>query len=207
MYDVSGSDSHAYSSWTDEDLLLEYRITGNRDLFEELVERYEQSLFAFLRKYLGNAEDAEEMFQQAFMLVHLKADQFEQGRKFRPWLYRIATNLAIDEQRRGRNRTTISIDGDNAGSDDSSSFGISQILAADDHDPFEANVKRERIEQVHEAVNSLPDGLRQTLTLVYFQGMKYSEAAEILGIPFGTVKSRLSNAFKKLNAILKEDEE
>ena len=207
MYDLSGSDSLAYSNWTDEDLLLEYRITGNRELFEELVERYEQRLFAFLRKYLGNAEDAEELFQQTFLMVHLKADQFEQGRRFRPWLYRIATNLAIDEQRRGNRRHVVSIDADSGGSEDSDPFGINQILAGSDPDPFEANVARERIEQVHEAVNSLPDALRQTLTLVYFQGMKYSEAAEVLGIPFGTVKSRLNNAFKKLNNILKDKDE
>ena len=74
---------------TDEDLLLQYRETGDRELYAQLVYRYERELFSYLRRYLGNAEMAEDVFQTAFLQVHLKCEQFEAGRRFRPWLYTI----------------------------------------------------------------------------------------------------------------------
>lgn len=89
-------------SWNDEELLLSYRTERDGEVFEELVHRYERELFAYLRHYLGNAEMAEDVFQQTFLQVHLKCEQFEPGRKVRPWLYTIATNQAIDYRRRNR---------------------------------------------------------------------------------------------------------
>src|SRR5262245_33681627 len=83
---------------TDEELLLEYRRNGNRELFAELVKRYERELYSYLRRYLGDAEVAEDAFQAAFLQVHLKCKHYEEGRAVRPWLYTIATNQAIDAQ-------------------------------------------------------------------------------------------------------------
>ncbi len=104
-----------YSEWTDEELIQEYRTTGRRALFEVLVQRYERELFNYLCRYLGNAENAEDVFQTTFMQIHLKCDQFEDGRKFRPWLYRIATNQAIDLHRKTKRYQVISLD-ENRGS-------------------------------------------------------------------------------------------
>ena len=88
------------AEWTDEQLLLNYRRTGNQRLFETLVQRYEHELFAYLRAYLGDSQQAEDTFQIAFLHVHLKCDQFEEGRKVRPWIYKIAINRAIDSLRK-----------------------------------------------------------------------------------------------------------
>ncbi|MEN6557755.1 MAG: sigma factor, partial [Thermoguttaceae bacterium] len=79
-------------SWTDEKLLLSYRSDRDSLVFEELVHRYEKELFGYLRHYLGDAQMAEDVFQQTFLQVHLKCGQFEPGRQVRPWLYTIATN-------------------------------------------------------------------------------------------------------------------
>src|SRR6478672_10341089 len=98
------------SSQTDEELLLAYRESGDADLFAELVRRYERELFSYLRRYLGDAEMAEDAFQAAFLQVHLKCQQFEPGRAVRPWLYTIATNQAIDAQRRNRRHRMVSLD-------------------------------------------------------------------------------------------------
>merc|ERR1712196_63951 len=84
---------------TGEQLLLRYRETGDRDLFARIVQMYEHELYNYLHRYMGNAEMAEDAFQATFLQVHLKCDQFESGRKLRPWLYAIATNQAIDAQR------------------------------------------------------------------------------------------------------------
>ena len=95
---------------TDEELLLEYRLTGNQDLFAELVHRYERELFNYLRRYLGDPLAAEDAFQTTFLQVPAKCDQFEEGRKVRPWLYRIATNQAIDAIRRNSRHRVLSLD-------------------------------------------------------------------------------------------------
>src|SRR6476620_11183319 len=81
---------------TDEELLARVRLAEDRAAFTELVHRYERELFSYLRRYLGDAEMAEDAFQATFLQVHLKSHQFEEGRKVRPWLYTIATHQPID---------------------------------------------------------------------------------------------------------------
>jgi RNA polymerase sigma-70 factor (ECF subfamily) len=100
-----------WSTATDEALIAEYKSSGERRAFDELVHRYERELFSYLRRYLGDATLAEDAFQTTFLQVHLKCDQFEDGRKFRPWLYTIATNQAIDTQRRNKRHRLVSMDG------------------------------------------------------------------------------------------------
>ena len=90
------------STLTDEQLLLDYRTRGDGDAFAELVRRYERELYCYLRQYLGDPAMAEDVFQTTFLQLHLKCDQFKTGLKLRPWLYRIATNQAIDTVRRNR---------------------------------------------------------------------------------------------------------
>ena len=87
---------------TDEELLLEYRLTGSSSVFSTLVKRYERELYNYLRRFLNNQVLAEDAFQATFMQVHLKCHLFDEQRKVRPWLYTVATNQAIDIQRRNR---------------------------------------------------------------------------------------------------------
>ena len=95
----------------DEELLLRYRETGQQEYFSQLVRRYERELYNYLCKYLGNADMAEDVFQATFVQLHLKCEQFQEGRRFRPWLYAVATNQAIDFQRRNRRHRILSLDG------------------------------------------------------------------------------------------------
>lgn len=192
-----------FSQWTDEELILEYRSTQQRAAFEELVQRYERELFNYLRHYLGNAETAEDVFQTTFLQVHLKCDQFEEGRTFRPWLYRIATNQAIDLRRKTKRHQVVSLDENCDHDHDSASFV--DLLSGSEIDPLNGSISEEQAQQVREAVEQLPDLLKQVLYMVYFQGMKYRDAAETLGIPFGTIKSRLNAAVKKLNNLLSDN--
>ncbi len=192
-----------YSQWTDEELIQEYRTTGRRSHFETLVHRYERELFNYLRHYLGNAESAEDVFQLTFMQIHQKCDLFEEGRKFRPWLYRIATNQAIDLHRKMRRHQMVSLDENHDTGGEAARFA--DILAGNEMDPLADTIDAERARQVREAVDQLPELLRQVLYMVFFQGMKYRDAAETLGIPFGTVKSRINAAVKKLNLLLSDN--
>ena len=188
---------------TDEQLLVDYRDNGQRASFEMLVKRYERELYNYLRHYLGNAEAAEDVFQATFLQVHLKSNRFEQERNFRPWLYRIATNQAIDYQRKNRRHQAVSLGGSDESESGTSGYNDSD-LASDELKPDDQLMEHERAEQVREAIADLPETLKQTLYLVYFQRMKYREAAEVLCVPFGTIKSRLNIAMKKLNKLLAE---
>ena len=182
---------------SDEELLRKCGAGGDADAFAALVRRYEQELFSYLRRYLGSAEMAEDVFQATFLQVHLKKEQFEEGRRFRPWLYTIATNQAIDAQRRNRRHRMVSLDNRTGGEDDVGS--LVEMLSGSDRTADVQMEDEEAREWVRAAVDDLPETLRSALTLVYNQGMKYREAADVLGIPVGTVKSRLHAALLKLN--------
>lgn len=184
---------------TDEELVLEYRSTANRLAFEELVRRYERELYSYLRRYLGDATLAEDAFQAAFLQVHLKLDQFDPERKFRPWLYTIATNQAIDAQRRTKRHRMVSLDRRNQSDAEGDVGSLLQLLVGKEPGATSNLEREERQTWIREAVNNLPEQLRSALALVYYQGMKYREAADVLGIPVGTVKSRLHAAIIKLN--------
>ena len=184
---------------SDEELLLAYRDSADRDAFTELVHRYETELYSYLRRYLGDAPMAEDAFQATFLQVHLKCDQFDESRKFRPWLYTIATNQAIDGQRRNKRHKSVSLDRNTKpeGSDEVGT--LMGLLTSKEPAPELRMEATQQRDWVRRAVAGLPDGLRDAVHLVYYQGLKYREAADVLDIPVGTVKSRLHSAILKLN--------
>jgi RNA polymerase sigma-70 factor (ECF subfamily) len=187
---------------TDEDLMLEYRERGDRRAFEQLVHRYERELYNYLRHYLGDAQMAEDAFQTTFLQVHLKCNQFEPGRKVRPWLYTVATNQAIDAQRRNRRHRMVSLDRRFGNDGGDSVASLVELIDSQEAEPLDHLRAAERHEAVRGAVDQLPDALKQVVALVYYQGLKYREAAEVLLIPVGTIKSRLHAAVYRLNELL-----
>lgn len=190
------------SEQSDEDLLLRYRESSDRRSFEALVHRYERELFSYLRRYLDDAAMAEDAFQQTFLQLHLKCDQFEEGRKVRPWLYTIATNQAIDAQRRNKRHRMVSLD--RRTNDDDDVGALITLLQNDEAGPAADLEAAERCDWVRQSVAALPDPLQSAVNLIYYQGLKYREAAEALLIPVGTVKSRLHSAILKLNEAWKQ---
>jgi RNA polymerase sigma-70 factor (ECF subfamily) len=189
-----------FAGSSDEAVLLRYREEADERAFSELVRRYERELYSYLRRYLGSAEMAEDAFQATFLQVHLKCDRFEEGRRFRPWLYTIATNQAIDAQRRNRRHKLMSLDRRHShGSDGEDAGALADLLKADVSEPTGDMEAAERSNWVRSAVAALPEPLRAAVTLIYYQGMKYREAADVLKIPVGTVKSRMHTAVLKLH--------
>ena len=192
---------------SDEELLLEYRDHGNRPAFEELVHRYEKELFGYLRNYLGDPEMAEDVFQQTFLQIYLKCDQFEPERKLRPWLYAVATNQAIDHQRRFGRHRMASLDRRMGKDEESDTGAFVEVFDSQRRGPVEESENIEQANEIRRAVDSLPEQTRQVVLLVYFQGLKYREAAHVLGVPVGTVKSRLHVAIQKLGEVLTQAHE
>jgi len=205
MVEASDRDPSTASATSDEELMLRYRDLRDQDAFDELVHRYERELYSYLHRYLGDAELAEEVFQSTFFRLHQSRKLFQEGKRLRPWLYSIGTHQAIDALRKAARQPIASLDraqspANEADGDDGS---LLDLLEAEIPAPPVQAENAERRAWMREAVNNLPEHLRSVVLLVYFQGLKYSEAAEILGIPSGTVKSRLNSAIAKLNAAWK----
>jgi len=188
-----------WSNESDEEILSAYRRTGDPQVFAELVHRYERELYSYLRRFLGDAVLAEDAFQGTFLQVHLKCERFEEGRKVRPWLYTVATNQAIDAQRRNKRHRMISLDRRNHSDGDDDLGTLMELLVSKESGPVARLEADERRDWVRNAVDELPEPLLSAVTLIYYQGLKYREAAEILDVPVGTVKSRLHTAILKLH--------
>jgi RNA polymerase sigma-70 factor (ECF subfamily) len=182
---------------TDEQLLEQLRA-GDRGVFGPLVRRYERELFGYLRRYLGDDDLADDVFQNTFVQVFLKIRQYEPGRPARPWLYAIATNQAIDALRRKNRRADRRADAA-APDEDGEVRPLFELLPTTADGPADQADRAEQRERVRAAVGRLPELLRQVVLLAYFQGLKYKDIADALDIPVGTVKSRLHAALVKLS--------
>jgi RNA polymerase sigma-70 factor (ECF subfamily) len=193
--------------YSDEDLLSRIR-DGEPGYFGPLVRRYERELYGYLRRYLGDDDLAADVFQNTFVQVFVKIEQYQPDRPARPWLYTIATNQAIDALRRRNRRLDSRADpllpGDEG---DDSARPLFEVLRDRDPGPVDQAEAGELRQLVRDAVDRLPDLLRQVVVLAYFQGLRYQEIADILEIPLGTVKSRLHAALAKLTEAWEAAEE
>lgn len=196
MMKVLGS-ADSLGQMTDEALLSRYRDEGRSEDFDELVRRYHRELYRYLARYLGDPALADDVFQNTFLQVHLKKDLYEDGRPVRPWLYAIATHQAVDALRKAGRHPTISLD-QSAGSAQEDVGSLVNLLVSNVPGPLAELQGEERKRWIQESVARLPDLLRETLIMAYYQDLKYREIAEALGIPVGTVKSRLHAAIAKL---------
>ena len=193
-------DTAEASDLSDEDLLAAYRHSGDRALFNQLMSRYQREIYSYLRRYIGSTEMAEDAFQGTFLQVHLKCNQFDRSRRFRPWLYAIATNQAIDVQRRNKRHRMVSLDRTPNDSDQRNASWAEKLVGGTP-DPLIAAAKQENGAWMQESISTLGEPMQQVIQLVYYQGLKYREAAEVLGIPVGTVKSRLHAAVQRLGVM------
>lgn len=190
----------AHADVSDEDLLARYRDSGDVAAFESLIHRYERPLYSYLARYLRSATLAEEVFQATFFRVHQQCRSFIQGRRVRPWIYSIATRQAIDALRKEKRHRAVSLD-EVHGPGDADAAKLIELLEARLPTPPERLELRERAEWTHRAVDGLADDIRVVILLIFFQGLKYREAAEVLDIPIGTVKTRVHKALLRLNEL------
>ncbi len=179
---------------SDEQLLLRY-TQGDSDAFTTLVKRYERELFAFLARFLGDATLAEDVFQEAFLQIHLSADDFDASRRLKPWLFTIAANKARDALRRRFRRPAAELDAPVAADKDDVRF--IDLIPANIPSPTTGIENHEAAQAVQSIVRQMPENLRIVLLLSYFYDFAYKEIAEILSVPLGTVKSRLHMAVKQ----------
>jgi RNA polymerase sigma-70 factor (ECF subfamily) len=187
-----------YVDCSDEELLALFR-QGTHEAFGALVRRYEGELYGYLRRYLADSDLADDVFQNTFLQLYTKIHQYESGRPVRPWLYAIATNQAIDALRRQGRHQTVRLFPEGEDSKDGDAPHLLNLLESQGPSPLEQLQDEERKQLIRASVDRLPDFLKQVVILAYYQGLKYKDIADIMGIPVGTVKSRLHTALCKLH--------
>ena len=175
---------------TDEELLALHR-EGDPAAFRALMGRHHADLMRFLTRFMGSRQAAEDVFQETFFQIHVSASTFDESRRFKPWLFTIAANKGRDQHRRNARRPTV---GFSAPMDSSGGRTFVDLMELEAPSPSDAIFDAERDHLVQQAVDAMPDRQREILLLAYFQKMTYSQMAEVLEIPIGTVKSRLHAA-------------
>lgn len=200
LFDQRGRPRVQLESLPDDELWLDYRLTHEEPFFTALEHQYERELSSYLSRFTGNRTAAEDVFQDTFAQVYRKADTFEQGRKFRPWLYTIATNQAIDFGRKQKRHHMVSLDHRSVetGEDVDDAGTLAHLLTSREAAPDDHMQLEERKRWLCAELNRLVAEQRTAVELVVFQGKKYREAAEICHVPTGTIKSRLHNALLSL---------
>ena len=177
---------------TDAELLARF-AEGDETAFRELVNRYKNGLYAFLRQFLNYQDMVEDAFQETFLQLFTSRDSFDASRPLRPWLFTIAANKAKDALRKRQRTAAIPI-GTIAESQEMSFDDVLNTLTSDRTTPYEKLQKSETASHVGQIIADMPDNLREILILAYFNKFSYKQMANILSIPIGTVKSRLHTA-------------
>jgi RNA polymerase sigma-70 factor (ECF subfamily) len=177
---------------SDAQLLTRY-IAGDETAFREIVERYKNPLYAFLRRFLNRQDIVEDAFQETFLQLYASRDSFDPTRPLRPWLFTIAANKARDALRKQQREATTSI-GTMSEPEEVSIDDVLNTLASYDVTPLDELNQAETTAKVREIIANMPDNLREILILAYFDQFSYKHMADMLGIPIGTVKSRLHTA-------------
>ncbi len=181
-----------------DDALVERALKGDMSAFSRLYDRYEKPLFNFICQYVGDYEAAQDVFQETFIRAYRKLQRYQLGTNFSAWLHRIAINQSKDEFKRRRRRPISSITQSEGGEE----TDLLATISDESLTPEELLTRKEQAGRVRRALTRLTKDHMQVILLYVFQGMAYKDIAETLGIPIGTVKSRMHYAIKELGKVL-----
>jgi RNA polymerase sigma-70 factor (ECF subfamily) len=179
---------------SDDAQLIQETLAGKTAAFGQLVRKYQDRLFNTVLHVVGEAEDAQDVVQEAFVQAFLKLDTFQRTSAFYTWLYRIAFNVAASHYRRRKPVISVELVRERAG----------QELMDARPGPEHRLEVAERCRQVQEAIASLNEEHRTVLVLREIDGCCYETIAEILELPIGTVRSRLHRARLQLREQLRQ---
>ena len=181
---------------------------GDDEAFETLVKHYQSRIYNHVARMVQDPSEAEDLAQETFVRAYQALPRFRGEASFQTWLYRIASNLAIDASRRRKRRQWQTVSLDEPIDDDETPLAR-DLADSSSRTPGEAVASGALRDQVWSAISELSEKLRPVVILYDLQGLSYEEIASILGCPLGTVKSRLFNARcqlrDKLRARLPED--
>lgn len=182
---------------SDEALLIAYR-KGDLEAFEALLGRYRRPVFNFVLRLVKEHGRAEELYQDIWLRVIERCDDFRGDAKFSTWLYAIARNMCVDHQRKMRFRTHAPLDAADPGAPRAPAERLATPGPSVDELAM-AGTTRDRIAR---AVEALPEEQREVFLLRQLQGLAFHEIAEAVGTPTNTVKSRMRYALERLQTAL-----
>jgi RNA polymerase sigma-70 factor (ECF subfamily) len=182
----------------DDQRLIAECLQGDTAAFGVLVRRYQDRLYHTVYHLVDNAEDAQDVVQEAFLNAYQALAGFKGDAQFSTWLYRIAVNTAISLKR--KRRATVRIDGGAAGETAEPSDASEQSR------PGHALERAEQERRVRQALSRLSPEHRAVLVMKDMEGQKYETMAEVLQVPVGIIRSRLHRARLELRQLLEKDE-
>jgi len=174
----------------EEKYWIERSRKGDLAAFDKLVRQYEKSVYNTAYRLSGSHDDASDIAQEAFIRAWNNLKSFRGDSAFSTWLYRIVTNVFLDDRKRKRARPHRSLD-DALDLDESSVQRQYEDPAPGPEAVAENEERRQILEQ---AIHTLPEAQRMMVVMYHAQGLAYEEIAEITQLPMGTVKSRLNRA-------------
>lgn len=173
---------------------------GDQKAYAELLQRYRESVFFMMMKMCNNKDDAEDLTIEAFGRAFKKLDQYSPDYAFSTWLFKIASNNAIDFLRRKKQKFSISLDNK---SDEYEGQDHSQNIKSNTPDPEETFIRKQKNNNLRLLVNNLKPKYREMIELFYFQEMSHEEISQKLELPIGTIKAQLFRARELLYNALK----
>lgn len=176
---------------------------GDISSFELLIESYQQKVYNIALRMLGSQEDASDVAQEVFIKIYKSISNFKEESSLSTWIYRIATNVCLDELRKRKKAKFVSIDTPVQLEDGE----VSMQMEDQGLQPDELVTQKELKEEVQKAISSLKDDHKIVIILRDINGYSYEEIADILGCTLGTVKSRINRARNSLKDILLERKE
>jgi len=183
---------------TDTELIALF-LDGQTPAFDTLVRRWQARLYNFVLRYVGDREEARDLCQQAFIQAYHKLDRLQDHRTFATWLYRIAVNLCRDRHRQRQRHPTLyleDLEGEVSG--ELMETRPANPGTAPDHEAGQRDVR----ELLHRALQSLPEEQRVVVVMKEYEGLKFTQIADILQAPVNTVKSRMYYGLKSLRKLL-----
>ncbi|MFC1997466.1 RNA polymerase sigma factor [Chloroflexota bacterium] len=182
----------------DEVALIQYAQQGDLDAFNRLVLTYQDMVFNQAYRVMGEPEAAEDATQEAFISAYRKLHTYRGG-SFKAWLLRIVTNACYDELRRRKRRPTTPLEPTDEFDEEIES---PRWLADTGEAPEDTALRVELSEAIQHCLDDLSNDFRTVVVLVDIQGLDYAEAADIMGTPLGTIKSRLARARRGMRQCL-----
>ncbi|WP_010099564.1 RNA polymerase sigma factor SigW [Ornithinibacillus scapharcae] len=171
---------------------------GDQAAFEDIVLFYQDKIYQHCNRMLGNAHEAEEIAQEAFIRAYINIHSYDERRKFSTWLYRIATNLTIDRLR--KRKPDYYLDAEVKGTE---GLDMYSQLAAEDKLPEDELEELELQNYIQKQIAELPPKYRSIIMLRYLEDFSLQEISEILDIPIGTVKTRVHRGREALRKKLR----
>lgn len=175
---------------------------GDQKAYAELLQRYRESVYFMMLKMVNNKDDADDLTIEAFGRAFKKLDQYTPNYAFSTWLFKIASNNAIDFLRKKKLNNTISMDTRNENSD----YDASNLVKSGTLNPEEFYIKKQKVEMVRAVIDKLKPKYRELVELFYFQELSHEEISEKLSLPIGTIKAQLFRARDFLFELIKNSE-